>query len=272
MTRVRRLAAATWAVAAVVLVLPLVTAPSADAQAAPLIPAEALDPALEALAPALEIISPIVYPACADALLVAILPGVLGLGVPAEVTSLLAPLLVVCGAVPEPDGSRVCALDSQARDLLIEQTKPLLGLALPIEVAPLEAVSGFVIKLGDLVPQTGIPLGSTIDAVLMCTVPATTTTTIQVPSSSPLTSDAAPITSVVPIALPTFEELQTLPPVLASAPAVPPAAEAVPLRYVTQPRFRYPIVMGLPLVLLGLGAFLGRALTRPLRPSSGKVA
>jgi len=45
----------------------------------------------------------------------------------------------------------------------------------------------------------------------------------------------------------------------------PTAVPAVP-REVSVPRFHYPVVFALPIVLLGLGLYLGRALTRPVDP------
>jgi len=83
-----------------------------------------------------------------------------------------------------------------------------------------------------------------------------------------------------PSASPGGEALSSAPPASAAAPileqahapaALPPSPQA---QLVTQtfPRFAYPVVMGLPLVLLLLGGYLGRALTRPLDPVDSSAA
>jgi hypothetical protein len=74
--------------------------------------------------------------------------------------------------------------------------------------------------------------------------------------------------------LPTFGDLQALPPLEPPSTPLPlpvvvrdPVAAETPVVLISHPRFAYPVVMGLPLLLLLLGAFFGRALTRPLRPT-----
>ena len=248
------------------------TSPVAPVQDSPTLPVEVLDPLLAELTPVLELVSPIAYPACANAVLVSVLPGLLGLAIPPEVALVFGPLLVVCGAVPAPDGEgRVCAFDAAAQALLVEATKPLLGLALPVEVIPVEMLTGFVAEIDDALDLPGVPIGATIDGVVQCAIPPTTTTTTTPASPAPATPTPPEVTAP-DVPAPTFGELQTLPPVDLSevaTPPAPPAAEPVEtpvLRIVTQPRFRYPVVLAVPLLLLALGAFFGRALTTPLHP------
>jgi hypothetical protein len=51
-----------------------------------------------------------------------------------------------------------------------------------------------------------------------------------------------------------------------AAPAASPQLGAASTAVPGGPGFAYPIVFGLPLVLLALGGYLGRALTRPVDP------
>jgi hypothetical protein len=228
------------------------------------------------LSPILELISPIAWPVCGDAVLVTVAPAALGVTIPPELAALFGPLIILCGAVPQPDGQRVCALDTAAQDALAQVSKALLGSALPLLLTPTDGVAGELVLVGDLVPQLNLPIEATVDAVLSCNPPKTdadTTTTVAagaapggtIPSTSTSTTEAV-------AAAPTFADLRALPPLL---PPTTPLPVAVPVRtptktpivLISQPRFRYPVVMGLPLVLIVLGAFLARALTRPLRPT-----
>jgi hypothetical protein len=236
-------------------------------QTSTLIPTDALIPLLEPLQPVLEVISPIAWPACANALLVSVLPGAAGVALPPELANVTGPLLVLCGAVPIPEtNGRTCQLDAQAQALLAELTKPLLGSGLPVEVAPTKWLTGLLDHIVDLVPVPGVPLGSTVAATLQCQDPApeTSTTLATPPDDTPPASVDLPETPSFADP-PTFAELQTLPPVTPAAPAVEPATPVAPVvRLSDQPRFRYPVVMGLPLLFLALLVFFGRSLTRPL--------
>jgi hypothetical protein len=267
----RALAAVALVAAALALVLPLTAGP---ADAAPAVaaqeplPLQDLLPLLQPLQPLLEVISPIAYPACSDAVLVSILGGALGIPLPPELSNVTGPLLVLCGSVPIPaTNTRTCALDQQAQAVLAELTKPLLGSGLPIELAPLKWISGLLDNIVDSVDQAAVPQGSQIAAVFQCTDPVETAATLAPPptTGSPPPTAEGPTTEPA-AAPPSFADLQTLPPLVPAvgpAPAVTPV-EAPPVRLIDQPRFRYPVVMGLPLVFLALLVFFGRALTRPL--------
>jgi hypothetical protein len=242
-------------------------APAVVAQESPL-PLQDLLPLLQPLQPMLEVISPIVYPACSDAVLVSVLGGALGIPVPPELSNVTGPLLVLCGTVPIPaTNTRTCALDQQAQAAIAELTKPILGGGLPIEVAPVKWVSGLLDNIVDAVDQTQVPQGSQIAAVFQCTDPVETSSTLATPptTASSATTPDVPVTEPA-VDLPSFADLQTLPPVptaVVPAPAVTPVV-ASPVQLTDQPRFRYPVVMGLPLAFLALLVFFGRALTRPL--------
>jgi hypothetical protein len=73
-------------------------------------------------------------------------------------------------------------------------------------------------------------------------------------------------------ALPLGDVLTPGPPLASAAPIVDQArqpARAAPVVSVGGPGFAYPVVFALPLVLLGLGGYLGWALTRPALMSAG---
>lgn len=245
---------------------------SAGAADAPpqLVPIETLLPLLQQLQPVFEIVSPIVWPACSNAVLVNVLPGAVGLALPPQAAIVTGPLLIICGSVPQPGTqSRKCGIDAQVEDALAKVTKAAAGLALPVEIAPAKWVTGFLDNIVDKTPLKAIPIGSTVAGVLQCADPvkgATTTTAPGAATSTPPAADDSALDNPS-IVLPTFEDLMTLPPVdqsLIAQPVVPIAAEPSPVRFISQPKFRYPIVMGLPLVFVALLVFFGRALTRPL--------
>jgi hypothetical protein len=254
------------------LLRPADAAPAQDPpQTSTLIPTDALIPLLDPLQPVLEVISPIAWPACANALLVSVLPGAAGVQVPPELANVTGPLLVLCGAVPIPKANgRTCQLDAQAQALLTELTKPVLGSGLPVEVAPTKWLTGLLDNIVDLIPIPGVPLGSTIAATLQCQdpPPETSTTLATPPSDDTVPAIDRPDTPSF-VDPPTFDELQTLPALTPVAPVAAPAAPVTPVvRLIDQPRFRYPIVMGLPLLFLALLVFFGRSLTRPLDGSA----
>lgn len=230
------------------------------------------------LSPVLQLISPIVWPACGDAVLVTVAPAALGLSIPPQLAALFGPLIILCGAVPQPNGQRVCALDQAAQAALDQVSKALLGSALPIAVNPVGSLAGQLVLITDLVHEPNLPAEATVDAVLSCHPPKVAGTTTTVPAVGRAGGPVAPTmptTSTVTFqAPPTFAQLQALPPLL---PPTTPLPLAVPVRtptktpivLISQPRFRYPVVMGLPLVLLVVGLFLARALTRPLTSTTG---
>lgn len=265
---VRSLAA--LAIGAVSLLAPGVIRSAWAADEVPqLVPLDTLLPLLQQLQPTFEIVSPIVWPACSNAVLVNVLPGAVGLALPPQAAIVTGPLLIICGSVPQPGTqSRKCGIDAQVETALAAITKPVAGTALPVEIAPAKWVTGFLDNIVDKTPLKAIPIGSTVAGVLQCADPVKGATTTTAPAAATTTPPADDETLDNPsIVLPTFEDLMTLPPVdqsLVAQPVVPIAAEPSPVRFISQPKFRYPIVMGLPLVFVALLVFFGRALTRPL--------
>jgi hypothetical protein len=274
MSRTARLGIVALLAGLLVLAVPSMLRPveAAPAQEAPL-PTDSLIPLLAPLQPVLEVISPIVYPLCSNAVLVTVLPGATGVELPPELSLVTGPLLVLCGSVPIPGtNTRVCALDAEGQALLAEATKPLIGAGLPVEVAPAKWITGLLDNIVDRIDLPGIPLGSTVAATLQCVDPPPESSTT-LPAGSGAPSPSTPTVQPAPIVdLPTFADLQTLPPLapsLVAAPTAPEIATAPVVRLIDQPRFRYPVVMGLPLALLALLVFFGRVLTRPITRSIG---
>lgn len=281
-TRTSRFGAAAVVAGLLVLTAPFLLRPAeaAPSQVPPLIPLETLLPVIDQLQPVLEVVSPIVWPLCANAVLVSVLPGALGLDIPPEVSLVTGPLLVLCGSVPEPlTNRRVCALDAQAQGLLAQLTTPILGSGLPIEVAPTKWLTGLLDNIVDAINLPGIPIGSTVAATLQCVDPPPETTVPLNPADVPPAAEVIELPPAPVVEPPTFAQLQTLPrvvpaPVVAAPVAPTPAAStSVPIvepvvQFFSQPKFRYPVVMGLPLAFLGLLVFFGRALTRPLTASA----
>lgn len=270
--------AASLALGTALAVNPRSTEP-AEAQAPPftlptLIPPFTLPTLPPQLVPVLELVSPILYPACANAQVVAIAPGLLGLP---ELSALTGPVFVVCGSIPAPEGLRRCTLDSLLVELLSEVLTSTLGLPLPLVINPLAAILGQVQVIEDLLPPSPLQLTPVIAGVLQCAEapaeeelsplppPPTTTATTAAPTttSPPVTSGAAPpVRPAPPI---------TAPPVQVAAPAITPTptAPVSPASFVSvSPRFAYPIAMAAPLLLLLLGGYLGRSLTRPIVPTA----
>lgn len=237
--------------------------------AAALVPLGPIRDLVVPLQPALELVSPIAWPLCADAVVVSALPGVAaGVELPPAIVEAAAPLFVLCGAVPEPGTqSRTCALDDQAQALISTLTKPLLGVGLPIEVAPTKWVSGQVDTIVDLVDMPAVPIGSTIAATLRCTNAPVERPTPPTASDPPTTGNDTEEAFVQPdIGLPTFEDLQTLPPLdpgLVASPELGPVASPR-VSPIGDSGFAYPAVVGLPLLLVAMLACFGRILTRPM--------
>ncbi|MGH9185495.1 MAG: hypothetical protein ACRD0U_06750, partial [Acidimicrobiales bacterium] len=111
----RRRAAA--AVVVLVLGTVLLLAAPARAQVPPIpVPPIPVPPLPEELAPVLEIVAPVVSPPCGIAVLVTALApglvaGLLGAPLPVELSPLFGPLIVVCAAVPLPEGPLTCSAD-----------------------------------------------------------------------------------------------------------------------------------------------------------------
>jgi hypothetical protein len=240
------------------------------------VPPIPLPPLPPQLAPVFEIIAPVASPVCGDATLVGALgPGLvageLGMPLPVDIVPALGPVFVVCGSIPQPPQRLTCSLDTGARFLVDTLTLQAAGTALPVDIALVGPLVGEVIVVQDKLPPPLNTAGLDKLAIgtLVCTAADATTT--PAPSSGAAAPTPAPVdtdqsgASVLPADL-TAPALDT-----SAAPAVAPAdgltSQQPALRTVAGirgPGYAYPVVFGLPLVLLVLGGYLGWALTQPV--------
>jgi hypothetical protein len=222
--------------------------------------------------PILSLLSPTATPVCADAVLATVVPGALGVKLPPAVGPLTAPVLIVCGGVPEPNHHLSCGPDQTVQDTLNKLLEMLAGIPQPLLLVPDQMIGGQLLALADVAPPLEPLIAPFVDGVLQCktvTAPSTNLPPLPpavpvapLPSSSPTTPvtmpPSAPAPSAAPYVAPAVAPQTVVPP-----PSLPPAA----IRRVvetTHPRFAYPIVMVIPLVLLALFAYLGRAVTTPV--------
>jgi hypothetical protein len=215
-----------------------------------------------------ELVSPIVWPACANAILVTVVPGVLGVPLPPEISTATGAVYVVCGAVPEPGYLPRCELDLQIVGIISEALSSTVGLPLPLFVIPLASLVGEVRVIEDQLPPSPSQLTPTVAGVLMCgeaepppPSPAPTTTTAPRPAPAPPVEVALP--PVVPPAVVT-------PPLAAPEVAAPlqPAASRTVTTTTTEPGFSYPFVLAVPLLVLLGGGYLAGSVARPIVPRS----
>jgi hypothetical protein len=224
--------------------------------------------------PALTVVAPVASPVCANALLATVIAPALGVKLPPQTSTLVAPIVLVCGAVPQPGHQLRCPLDLQAQQTLLKLTETAVGTALPLDIIPEGMVAGTGLAVGDVVPSLKGVTTPVVDVLHCATV---TPTAAGAPRSLPTTAPplAAPTTPTggEPIAITTAPTPAVAPtaavtPAPAPVSAAPSIAAAPPVLYRTisrkRPRFAYPIVMIVPLLLLMLGGYLGRALTRPV--------
>jgi hypothetical protein len=258
--------------AATALVL-LVLAVPARAQIEPP-PLPVLPPPPEQLVPVFELVAPTVSPVCGNAVFaVAFGPGLvagqLGQPLPVNVLPLFGPLVVLCGAVPAPPQRLACASDANVRLLVDTITGQAAGLPLPVDtqaVGPLaEQVIVLQDTLGPPISDTGLAdmVAGTLDCRALAEAPAAEAPPPETPNPAAETDVSAD-----EFALP---DLVAGPTITAGTPeliAPTPARRAPAIRPVADvgPAFAYPVVFALPLVLLALGAYLGRALTQPVDP------
>jgi hypothetical protein len=226
--------------------------------------------------PVLEVIGPIASPYCGNAtLVVALLPGLLGgAGLPAlpiNIFPLLGPAFVVCGSIPPPDGSSlvVCAADDQVLALLSTVTVAAAGIPPPVDTRIVGPLVEVVAVLEDQLPP---PLNSNgvaaqVRGALACR--AARDTPAPQPDAEPEEEVAAVADEPIPDIL-SFAELPVddLPALDAAGGANQVGSSAAPalapVAGVRNTGFAYPVVFAFPLLVLVLGGYLGRALTRPV--------
>lgn len=251
-------------------------APGAAAQVSiPALPVPTLPPQAQ---PVLEVLGPVVLPQCATATVVGVLaPALVGPSLPSlpvdvNTFGLFAPVFTICGQFP-PAGDKVrfvCAVDDQVAALASVVGQNTIGAALPLDtrlVGPAVEVVGVV---QDNLPQQARAkdLQKLAEQSLACRVyGATTQPTPSTPGTEPAPTFDEPvvINDGAPLDLSDFVDVLNQ----AQDPSTTPDLSAVtPARAAqdifTGGPFQYPIVFVLPLLLLAIGAYVGRALTKPI--------
>lgn len=226
-------------------------------------------------APVFEVVAPTVSPVCGNALLVvALAPGLVagptGGALPIEtIAPAFGPLFVICGAVPAPPARLSCDADNSLNETANAVVAAIAGTPLPVGVDPVGAAVEQTIVLRDTAaPPSAI--GGLLDNVVTTLNCKTATAPVAPPEpeAEPAPADESFDEAVL------GEEFTLAPLVDSLAPDITQLAptpgsgalSAAPAVQVGGGGFHYPIVFVLPLVLLVLGGYLGRALTQPVGP------
>jgi hypothetical protein len=225
-------------------------------------------------APVFEVIAPTVSPVCGNALLaIALGPGLVNgqLGGALPINLLLpafGPVVEICGAVPAPPARLTCDADQTVADTINTLAGAAIGSPLPFGVNVFGIAAEQVIVIQDLLP---LPANATdvrdqVVATLNCrAAPAPADAPPDAVEAS--TDEVNQPDELTDLALPgliaDLPTLDTTEPIESGAAAPLPVA---PVAEVGGPGFAYPVVFALPLVLLIIGGYLGRALTRPVGP------
>ncbi len=267
MTRTR----ARLAVAALLGLLALAGPASAQTELPPLplptVPSEAQ--------PVLEIVAPLASPQCGNAtLVVALAPGVIGGAVgplPLDILPLLGPAFVICGSipVPEPSSRLVCAVDDQVLAALTQVTVAAAGLAPPVDTRIVGPLAEILVHVQDNLPPPANTAG--LAEMAAATLACRAVRNAAPPDDAAVEEAAAPEpptdTFSDELALPDLGTDLTVSDEIVGGDAITPSAEApnlVPVADVGSTGFAYPVVFALPLLLLVIGGYLGRALTQPV--------
>ena len=226
--------------------------------------------------PVFELVAPTVSPVCGNALLVlALAPGLVsgqtGGAVPIEtIAPAFGPLFVVCGAVPAPPARLSCDADSSLNATANAAAAAVAGTPLPVGVDPVGSTVEQTIVLQDTVAPPSTVKGALdrVVATLNCKAVTSPTEPPEAATPEPAPSDENFDESVLGDELALAPLLDRLTPnITGGAPALRPGTATVrPTAAVGGGGFHDPIVFVLPLVLLVLGGYLGRALTQPVAP------
>ena len=239
-------------------------------------PARAQVPAPpEEAAPVFELVAPTVSPVCGDAVLVvALAPGLVagptGGALPIEVvTPAFGPLFVVCGSVPAPPARLSCDADRSLNETANQIAAAIAGTPLPVGVDPVGNAVEQTIVIQDIVSPPSQVKGLLDQAVATLNCKAVAAPVEQKePAEQPAPEETFD-DSVLGDELALAPLLDTLTPDVPNAspsPYRPAPLPVTPAAQVAGGGFHYPIVFVLPLVLLVLGGYLGRALTQPVGP------
>lgn len=257
------------AAATLALGLLLLGGPAAAQVAIPPLPLPPLPPETQ---PVLEVVAPIVSPQCGNAtLVVALAPGLIGTAtgpLPIDILPLLGPAFVICGSVPVPaaDTQLVCAADDQVLAALTQVTLAAAGIPPPVDIRIVGPLAEILVKVQDSLPAPAntAGLGEMAVATLACRPLHNTT---PAPAATPAVEPVAPTDTISDdLVLPDVAGSTLTAPadvvpdtaIARQAPALQPVAD------IGGPGFAYPVVFALPLLLLILGGYLGRALTQPV--------
>ncbi len=272
--RVRRfVAVAALAVAVVVGGAP---APAHAQVAPPALPV--LPPVPSQLNPLLDLLAPVGSPTCGSASLLALTASALlpaSLGASSLLGFGLAPVFIVCGNVPVPDGSTqlVCAVDDQVLAALSTVTLATIGSGPPVSTRLVGPVveTFYVLQANAPAAVGGLGGAGLLSGALACRALRAPSPPPPPASAPAVSDDDAPEVSGDEFLLPYLgsdfaigssgdEGVTSLLPGARVAPAV--AVEGA------HP-FAYPLVFVLPLLLLAVGGYLARGLTDDIRfPSS----
>ena len=234
------------------------------------------------LDPVLEVIGPVASAGCGELgtafqLAPLLYSTYFGMPLPSDLLTLLGPVIVVCGSLPplSPGQRLKCGPDQTTYDLLnlIATTAGQTLPASPPElIAPLGATI-FAVQDALPPPTNTLPIAAIAAITLECKpIAANTPSDVNI---TPSPDDALPINSgedslgggefalppdaLNPLGLP--DASGELPSV-----ALPPSRN--PVLRAAGTGFAYPVVFALPLLILVIGGFLGRALTAPVSPST----
>jgi hypothetical protein len=224
--------------------------------------------------PVLEVIAPTVSPVCGNALLVAVLaPGLVagetGGALPVDPSPALAPLYVVCGAVPGPPARLSCDADHSLNETANAAAGAVAGTPLPVGVDPVGNEVEQLVVIQDKLPPPANATGALdqVVATLNCKAVASVTAP---PAPAASEGDEPVDDSVLGEEFALAPLLDTLAPGIATIAPPPSGDDVIPIAPATTTvagvGFLYPVVFALPLVLLVLGGYLGRSLTQPVAP------
>jgi hypothetical protein len=179
------------------------------------------------------------------------------------------PVVEICGAVPAPPARLSCDTDQTVADTINTLAGAAIGSPLPFGVNVFGIAAEQVIVIQDLLP---LPANATdvrdqVVATLNCKAAVTPAPPPDAAVEAP-TDNTTPSDELTDLALPGLvADLPTLDTTSGSFETG--AAAPLPVAPVAElggPGFAYPVVFALPLVLLIIGGYLGRALTRPVDP------
>lgn len=258
--------------------LTLAMAPTAAAQVAVPVPNIPIPPLPAQADPVLEVLGPIATPQCATATVVGVLaPALVGPSLPTLPVSintfaLFAPVYTICGELP-PAGERVrfvCAVDDQVAALASLAGEQSIGTALPLDLRLVGPAVEVVSVIQDKLPQQAADAGlaKLAQDALACRVFGATAPEAPLPTDDDGDDEAAfdiPVAANSGAPLELSEFLDVLDQANVDTPdlsTVTPARNAE--RFFTGGPFEYPIVFVLPLLLLAVGAYVGRTLTKPI--------